>query len=67
MSKIKQKQAYGPWSRPSEYMKWSRPEEFSDSTETTDIKLARKLLEYHLDTITNRVEELAFEQFARKL
>jgi len=67
MTKSKTQKIYGQWKCPSEYMKLSRPEEFSDSIDTTDVKLARSILEYRLNTITSRVEELAFEQFARKL
>jgi len=53
--------------KPSDMMRSSRPELFSDS----EIKIAQKLkpsiLEYHLETLTNRKEEYIFEDFCRNL
>lgn len=52
---------------PKEFLKSRRPERFSDSFETTRPEVDRSLLEYHLDTLTNRSQETAFERFARRL
>lgn len=52
---------------PREFYKWRRPERFPDSTTDERPALDRTLLEYTLSTITNRSEELAFEDFAREL
>lgn len=48
-------------------MRARRPEQFSDSREEPVSELDRSLLEYHLDTLTNRNQELDFERFARLL
>jgi hypothetical protein len=50
-----------------EFLKGRRPERFSDSVGQDSPVLDRSLLEYHLDTLTNRSEELQFEIFARRL
>jgi len=52
---------------PKEFLKGRRPERFSDSVGQDSPVLDRSLLEYHLDTLTNRSEELQFETFARRL
>lgn len=52
---------------PREFLKGRRPERFSDSVGQDSPVLDRSLLEYHLDTLTNRSEELQFETFARHL
>jgi hypothetical protein len=52
---------------PMEFLKGRRPERFSDSVGQDSPVLDRSLLEYHLDTLTNRSEELQFEIFARRL
>lgn len=48
-------------------MRARRPELFSDSQAITEFRLTRGLLEYHLDTLTNRKQETEFEHFARRL
>ena len=48
-------------------MRTRRPELFSDSTHTTEHLLERSVLEYQLDTLTNRKQENEFEYFCRKL
>jgi len=53
--------------RPSEFMRARRPELFSDSTAVTEKKLSREVLEYHLETLTNRKQEIQFEYFCRCL
>jgi hypothetical protein len=52
---------------PKEFLKARRPERFSDSVGQDVPVLDRSQLEYHLDTLTNRSEELPFESFARRL
>lgn len=52
---------------PKELLKARRPERFSDSIGQDVPVLDRSQLEYHLDTLTNRSEELPFESFARRL
>lgn len=52
---------------PREFLKGRRPERFSDSVGQDSPVLDRSVLEYHLDTLTNRSEELQFEMFARRL
>lgn len=56
-----------PRPSPKEFLKSRRPERFSDSFETTRPEVDRSLLEYHLDTLTSRSQETAFERFARRL
>lgn len=53
--------------KPSDFMKWRRPHLFSDSEVTEHATLDQTILEYHLETLTNRKQELDFEHFARKL
>lgn len=52
---------------PKQFLKARQPERFSDS-EVCDVpSLDRTVLEYHLDTLTSRSEELIFEDFAKAL
>ncbi len=53
--------------RPSDFMRARRPEHFSDSETVIESRLTRELLEYHLETLTNRKQETEFEYFARRL
>ena len=53
--------------RASEFMRARRPHLFSDSEVIQEARLDRSTLEYHLDTLTARKQELDFEVFARKL
>jgi hypothetical protein len=53
--------------RPSEFMRARRPELFSDSQVTDDHQLSREVFEYELDTVTNRKQEIDFENFCRRL
>jgi hypothetical protein len=48
-------------------MKARRPELFSDSTNSPGVFLPREGFEYHLDTLTSRKQETAFEHFCRRL
>src|SRR5882757_2169944 len=48
-------------------MKARRPYLFSDSEVAEQAHLDRSTFEYHLETLTNRKQELDFENFARKL
>jgi len=50
-----------------EFMRARHPELFSDSITITTPVLKRSLLEYYLDTITSRKQELIFEEFCRRL
>lgn len=52
---------------PREFLKARRPEKFSDSSVQDQQILDRSKLEYYLATITSRSQEVAFENFARKL
>ena len=52
---------------PKDFLRARRPEAFSDSWSEDENRLDRSLLEYHLDTITNRSQEVRFEEFARAL
>src|SRR5437660_5239581 len=52
---------------PSHYMRARRPELFSDSKTITAIGLPPAVLEYHLETLTNRKQEADFEHFCRRL
>lgn len=52
---------------PNEFMRARRPERFSDSVVNDEPILDRTILEYHLNTITSRSQEVAFATFARHL
>lgn len=52
---------------PREFLRARRPELFSDSMEEPVSELDRSLLEYHLESLTSRSQELDFELFARAL
>ncbi len=53
---------------PSDLMRARRPELFSDTVQGTgEPPLERAQLEFHLDTLTQRKEEMRFEHFARLL
>ena len=53
--------------KPSDFLRERRPERYSDSIVIEEPKLTRDLLEYHLETLTNRSQENDFETFARRL
>ncbi|QLE59999.1 hypothetical protein [Nostoc sp. TCL26-01] len=53
--------------RPSDFMRARRPYLFSDTQVVGKSLLDRSFLEYHLETLTNRKQELEFENFCRKL
>lgn len=57
------KQAY----KPSDYLRKRRPENYSDSIITEEPQITQNILEYHLETLTNRSQENEFEHFARRL
>jgi hypothetical protein len=52
---------------PKQFMRARRPERFSDSVASDEPILDRSILEYHLSTLTNRSQEVAFATFARHL
>jgi hypothetical protein len=52
---------------PNEFLRARRPEKFSDSDLNDEPVLDRSILEYHLDTMTSRSQEVAFATFARYL
>ena len=52
---------------PKEFLKKRRPERFSDTVPQDSAVLDRSVLEYHLETLTSRSQELLFEEFARRL
>lgn len=53
--------------RPSEFMRARHPHLFSDTEIIEHAYLDRAVFDHHLETLTNRKEELMFERFARKL
>jgi hypothetical protein len=52
---------------PREFLRARRPEKFSDSIVEEGLTLDRSMLEYHLDTLASRSQEVKFEHFARRL
>src|SRR5882757_393836 len=52
---------------PVTYMRNLHPDLYSDSDIVSSIELTRGLLEYHLETLTNRNQEAEFAYFARRL
>ena len=52
---------------PVTYMRGLHPDLYSDSTAVTSVELTQGLLEYHLETLTNRNQETEFAYFARRL
>src|SRR5947209_3886990 len=52
---------------PREFLKARRPERFSDSEPIIVPVLDRSILEYYLDTLTNRSQEADFARFALRL
>lgn len=52
---------------PSEYMKARRPHLFPDTEVDVQPVLSKEVLDYHLETLTNRKQETEFEYFARLL
>ena len=52
---------------PRQFLKARRPEKFSDSVREDVPALDRSILEYHLETLTNRNQETDFERFARRI
>jgi len=52
---------------PSHFMRGLRPEIYSDTEGRTDYQLDAPLLEYHLETLTQRNQTHDFEIFCRKL
>ncbi|MGO8715725.1 MAG: hypothetical protein ACLQSX_07630 [Smithella sp.] len=53
--------------KPSDYLRSRRPERYSDSIVTEEPQITKDILEYHLETLTNRSQENEFEHFARRL
>lgn len=49
------------------FLKERRPDEFSDSIIKKQGKLSRELLDYYLNSLTNRSQEKEFEIFCRRL
>ena len=56
----------GPF-KPSDFMRGRRPGLFSDTVVKRGPLLTRAQLEYHLETLTARKQEIAFENFCRQL
>jgi hypothetical protein len=52
---------------PVTYMRSLHPDLYSDSAAVTSVELTQGLLEYHLETLTNRNQETEFAYFARRL
>ena len=57
----------GPTLSPKELLKARHPERFSDSTVRERPILDRSILEYQLETVTSRNQEVPFATFARNL
>src|ERR1700733_13393082 len=53
--------------RPSQFMRARHPDLFSDTKIEESMVLDRAVFDHHLETLTNRKQELAFERFARRL
>lgn len=53
--------------QPSDFMRARRPELFSDTVVTNEPVIDRYQLEFHLDTLTQRKDEIRFEHFCRRL
>lgn len=53
--------------KPTDFMRARRPELYSDTVHVEEVSIARNQLEFHLDTLTQRKEEIRFEHFCRKL
>jgi len=53
--------------KPSDYLRERRPERYSDSIITEEPQITRDILEYRLETLTNRSQEKEFEHFARRI
>lgn len=53
--------------KPQDFLRARRPEQFSDSLKLQESTIDRSMLEYHLETLNNRSQELEFEIFVRKL
>jgi len=53
--------------KPSDFMRARRPELYSDTVFVDEPALSRSLFEFHLDTLTQRKEEIRFEHFCRIL
>jgi hypothetical protein len=69
MSKERTAASSQPLSQPDPvtYMRNRHPGLYSDSGTTTSVGLTQALLEYHLETLTNRNQETEFACFARRL
>lgn len=52
---------------PREFLRQRKPRAFSDSETVEKPAISREFLEYYFHTLTNRSQEIAFENFARKL
>jgi hypothetical protein len=53
--------------KPSDFMRARRPELYSDTTFVDEPALNRSQFEFHLDTLTQRKDEIRFEHFCRRL
>ena len=52
---------------PTDFMRARRPELYSDTMYKEELILDRNQFEFHLDTLTQRKEEIRFEHFCRRL
>ena len=53
--------------KPSDFMRARRPELYSDTVFVDEPTLNRSQFEFHLDTLTQRKDEIRFEHFCRRL
>lgn len=52
---------------PKQFLKTRRPEQFSDSEIISESLIDRTILEFYLDTLANRSQEVEFERFGIRL
>ncbi len=52
---------------PRDFLRQRRPERFSDTLTSTKQRIDRSFLEYHLESLTSRSQEIDFQNFALHL
>jgi hypothetical protein len=52
---------------PKEFLKNRRPQQFSDSEVISESPINRTILEFYLDTLASRSQEIEFERFGIRL
>lgn len=67
VGRVPEQPGSSPEFRPSDFMRARRPYLFSDSETVSEPRLSREVLDYHLETLTSRKQEIEFEHFCRRL